>query len=1455
MKKVASLLVYSILLALIAASIAYGRANNTTTTVSSGNNPSCSAQSVTFTATVSKTGGPGTPTGTVTFKNGGSTMGSGTLSGSGGPATATFSTSSLTVGGHSITAVYGGDGNFNGSTSPAITQNVDASSPSISGQPGNLVVCSGSSASFSVTATGTDLSYQWRKNGVNLSNGGTISGSTTATLTINTASAADSGSYDVVVTTGCGSPTSNPASLTVNITPSITVQPTAQAACLGQTATYTLTATGSALTFQWRKNGVVITDGATGNGSTYGGTTTSTLQIIGVAAADVATSANGFDGVVSGTCAPSATSSRVALTVNSPPAITGQPTSQTVCSGSTSSFSVTATGAGLAFQWRKNGVNLTNGATGNGSTYSGATSATLQITGTAAGDAALAATGFDCVVTGSCSPSATSNRVALTVNIVPSISGQPVAQTVCVGVTASFSVTAAGTGLTYQWRKNGVTISDGATGNGSTYSGTTSSTLQITNTASADAATAATGFDCVVTGTCAPSVTSSRGALTVNSAPAITGQPTSQTVCSGSTSSFSVTATGAGLAFQWRKNGVNLTNGATGNGSTYSGATSATLQITGTAAGDAALAATGFDCVVTGSCSPSATSNRVALTVNIVPSISGQPVAQTVCVGVTASFSVTAAGTGLTYQWRKNGVTISDGATGNGSTYSGTTSSTLQITNTASADAATAATGFDCVVTGTCAPSVTSSRVALTVNSAPAITGQPTSQTVCSGSTSSFSVTATGAGLTYQWRKNGVDLSNGATGNGSTYSGATAATLQITGTAAGDTAVASTGFDCVVTGSCSPSATSNRVALTVNIAPSINGQPVAQTVCVGVTASFSVTAGGSGLTYRWRKNGTNLSNGNTGNGSTYSGATSSTLQITNTASADAATAATGFDCVVTGTCSPSATSSRVALTVNPAPAITGQPSAQTVCATTTASYTVAATGPGLSYQWRKNGAVISDGATGNGSTYSGTTTTNLQVSNVASADAATAATGYDCVVSGSCTPAATSSRVALTVNTAPSVTAQPTDQSGCIGSTVSFSLTASGGGLTYQWRKNGVNLVNGATGNGSTYSGVTSATLQISGLAAGDATAATTGFDCLVAGTCNPSPPPTLPGGPSAIPKPDATITTASPVCASSTGNTASVPNAGVGAAYSWSLSAGSITAGQGTPSITYTAPTNGNSFTVNVTVTNSTGCGQNGSSSVANSTGGLTIQGWNNPAAGGILCQTSTLQPPGAAYPEGGTVPYRFTMTQPCAGSAWSITIQYDFQDVSSGAHIFDFLTTYNTSELNVSGHECDGGSCSGSANTFSIPADGSLTYQIAGVFTVLNGSVTGGSGYRTASTGSSVTKSLTISGTSTGGDVIVLFGGHLARDNEWGSGGGAADLSGGTYTMGLVNYSGGSLSDHVNIKPTTVSDNQVQADLSVTNSDSPDPICSGNSLSYAIGASNAGPSTEIGRASCRER
>jgi len=95
----------------------------TTTLVSSSANPSVSGQSVTFTATVTaKSPGAGTPTGTVTFKDGSSTLGTGILDGSG---QATFTTSALAVGSRSITAFYGGDANFNRGTSPKFTQTVN----------------------------------------------------------------------------------------------------------------------------------------------------------------------------------------------------------------------------------------------------------------------------------------------------------------------------------------------------------------------------------------------------------------------------------------------------------------------------------------------------------------------------------------------------------------------------------------------------------------------------------------------------------------------------------------------------------------------------------------------------------------------------------------------------------------------------------------------------------------------------------------------------------------------------------------------------------------------------------------------------------------------------------------------------------------------------------------------------------------------------------------------------------------------------------------------------------------------------------------------------------------------------------------------------------------------------------------------------------------------------------
>ena len=126
---------------------------NTGTSLASSANPSKFGQSVTFTATVARIpAGSGTATGTVTFKEGATTLGTGTLNGSG---VATFTTSTLSVASHSITAEYGGDGNFNTSTSSALTQVVQKSDTSTALSSSVNPSTFGQSVTFTATVTAT----------------------------------------------------------------------------------------------------------------------------------------------------------------------------------------------------------------------------------------------------------------------------------------------------------------------------------------------------------------------------------------------------------------------------------------------------------------------------------------------------------------------------------------------------------------------------------------------------------------------------------------------------------------------------------------------------------------------------------------------------------------------------------------------------------------------------------------------------------------------------------------------------------------------------------------------------------------------------------------------------------------------------------------------------------------------------------------------------------------------------------------------------------------------------------------------------------------------------------------------------------------------------------------------------------------------------------------------------
>ena len=132
----------------------------------------------------------------------------------------------------------------------------------------------------------------------------------------------------------------------------------------GTNVTFTVAATGTApLSFQWRKGGTPI-----------GGATGTSYSLSNVQAADAGTYT-----VVVTNAAGSATSGNAVLTVYVPPAITVQPVGQTLASGSSVTFSVTATGnPAPAYQWRRNGVNI-SGATASSYTKSNIQSADVGL--------------------------------------------------------------------------------------------------------------------------------------------------------------------------------------------------------------------------------------------------------------------------------------------------------------------------------------------------------------------------------------------------------------------------------------------------------------------------------------------------------------------------------------------------------------------------------------------------------------------------------------------------------------------------------------------------------------------------------------------------------------------------------------------------------------------------------------------------------------------------------------------------------------------------------------------------------------------------------------------------------------------------------------------------------------------------------------------------------------------
>lgn len=248
--------------------------------------------------------------------------------------------------------------------------------------------------------------------------------------------------------------------------------------------------------------------------------------------------------------------------------------------------------------------------------------------------------------------------------------------------------------------------------------------------------------------------------------PAITQQPTGQTVNEGGTLTLSILATNA-TGYQWKKDGEDIPS-----------ANSATYTKQSVAPSDAGS----YTCVVSGEGGTSVTSDAATVTVNALPMITKQPSNQTINEGGNINLAVTATGaTG--YQWKKDGSDIPSA-----------TNATYSKSGALPADAGS----YTCVVTGA-GGSVTSSPATVTVNALPVITQQPTNQEITEGETLTLNVVATGA-TGYQWKKGEEDILD-----------ATTATYTKEGATAADTG----SYTCVVTGA-GGSVTSNAATVTVN---------------------------------------------------------------------------------------------------------------------------------------------------------------------------------------------------------------------------------------------------------------------------------------------------------------------------------------------------------------------------------------------------------------------------------------------------------------------------------------------------------------------------------------------------------------------------------------------------------------------------------------------------------------
>jgi hypothetical protein len=690
-------------------------------------------------------------------------------------------------------------------------------------QPSNVTICGNKTVNFKTKHTYTAIKSQnWQVKStsgskwINLSSIGCYSNTSTDSLIINNApDTINNYEYRFFITRSGGNDSSQSAKLTINTVPISPTTSSSNISLCKNAASITLTANNS-------------------TGCSLNWYTTSTGGTSSSAAPTVATTTVGttkyYVSQTNNTTKCESSRLEISVTIND------LPTKPTVISNfinycqNQSSTQLSATSSSNCSLYWYNSLTATGG-TSTAPTPSTATvGSTIYYVGQTNNTTAC---------------ESSRNDITVTIDALPGISSSSSNSTICEGGNTNFTISASGTNISYQWQVDngsGTYTNISTAGSNPSYSNFNTATLSLSSIPSS-----CNNFQyrCLVTGKCSPSVYSTPSKLTVNTAPVISSNTSNSTICENNSTSFSVTATGTSLQYQWQVNtGSGFTNiSSAGTNPVYQNFTSGTLNVNSVIASNNNFV---YRCNISGTCSPSVTSGTATLTVFTAPKITSQPSSIITCEGTTNYFEAVANGSNLTYQWQVNkGKGWADiQSTGSNPAYYNYQTSKLTVDNPVQWN-----DGYQyrCIINGSCTPSVTTNSVLLSVDSKPTITSNANNTDACFGSTVVFFISATGTRLNYLWQVASVTgswINIDSTPPFSNYKNHRSSQLTV------NESKVNSKFRAIVSNAGCLSATTNETKLKVNNLPNVNaGNDV--DICYGSNGQLSATITSNYKSIKW----------------------------------------------------------------------------------------------------------------------------------------------------------------------------------------------------------------------------------------------------------------------------------------------------------------------------------------------------------------------------------------------------------------------------------------------------------------------------------------------------------------------------------------------------------------------------------------------------------------------------